>query len=120
MRGRPVRIAHPKHGAAPLDAATIDHTIIDAMSQADRRYFELHPEAQVYKRPFVPGESPALPFTPALVQVNKLEPNLRSKFFLDSQGCIRLACLDFDGESRAELDRYTRIYSLMLNRLGVR
>ena len=104
----------------PLDAATIDRTIIEDMSTTDRRYFELHPEAKKYRRPFVPGESPALPFVPALVEVNKLEPNLRSRFYLDDVGHIRLACLDYDGKDPNEFDRYTRIYRRTLTVMGVR
>jgi hypothetical protein len=52
--------------------------IVDEVSARDRVYFEQHPEASSYVRPYVPGELLGQPVPPGtLIRVHQLEPGVR-------------------------------------------
>lgn len=53
-------------------------SIIDAVSEADRLYFEQHPDETVYYRRIVPGEFADVPVA-GLVEVTRIAPGVRAR-----------------------------------------
>ena len=68
-----------KRGRA-IEAPAPYSSIIDLVAAADRAWFEEHPKARQYTRPYVPGEFWPM-YIPAgsLVRVTYLGPGLRAR-----------------------------------------
>ena len=73
-RRRIKRSAGPRMITLPPDV----ERIVDEVSARDRVYFEQHPEASSYVRPYVPGELLGQPVPPGtLIRVHQIRPGVR-------------------------------------------